>query len=120
MANGTLIRPVDLVAHRAYQEQLVRLMRSLTAETIDGGEVRLKAAMTDTAAFDAIVKFRRAHGLQIVDCDPLYYVAGLHRARIRHPAMTRAEVNWSEHWLIRRGLRCEVDTEFNPKPETKQ
>lgn len=116
--NGTPRQVVDLVLHSAYQEELIRLMRSLTTEVIDGGEARLKEALTDAQAFDAIVKFRRAHGLPVLECDQLYYVIGLHRARIRHSAMTLAEVNYSEHWLIRRGYGCAVDTEFNPKPET--
>lgn len=120
MANGTIIRPVDLVRHRAYQEELIRLMRSLTMEVIEGGEKRLKAAMTDAKAFSAIVVFRRRHGMPIVECDPAYYLIGLHRARIRHRMMTPAEVNYSEHWLIRQGHRCDVDTEFNPKPEAKR
>lgn len=114
MANGTLIRPVDLVRDRAYQEELVTLMRSLTVEGPDGS---LRAAKTDAQAFDAIVKFRRRHGLALLECDPSYYVIAMHRARIRHPAMTPAEVNWSEHWLIRQEHGCAVDTEFNPKPE---
>jgi hypothetical protein len=117
MSNGTHVAAVDLVRHGAYQAELVRLMRSLTRETADG---RVVAAMTDAQAFDAIVKFRRAHGLVLLDCDPLYYVIALHRARIRHKAMTPAEVNWSEHWLIRQDKGTDVDTEFNPKPEARR
>ena len=114
MANGAPIMVTDLVKDGAYQEELVTLMRSLTVEGPDG---RLRAAKTDAEAFDAIVRFRRRHGLQLLDCDPLYYVIGLHRARIRHTAMTPAEVSWSEHWLIRQEHGTDVDTEFNPKPE---
>jgi hypothetical protein len=134
MANGhRLVRPADLVRHAAYQRDLLTLMTSLTEEGPDG---RLREAKDDKAAFDAIVKFRRAYGLKVLDddpnCQPLFYVIAMHRAIIRHPHFTklaqaepvtadvmkaRAIINYSEHWLIRRGESCDVDTEFNPKPE---
>lgn len=128
MANGTPL-VTDLVRDRAYQRELLALMSSLTVEGPDG---RLREAKSDAQAFDAIVRFRRRHGLPILDTDPLHYVIGLHRAIIRHRALvTRARkappdddamrarslINYSEHWLIRRGYGCDVDTEFNPQPE---
>jgi hypothetical protein len=113
-ANGHVLLATDLVKHRFYQEELIRLLRSLTEEGSDG---RLRAAMTDTEAAIAAVKFRMKHGLEVLAVDPLIYAIGLHRARIRHKAMTPAEKNYSEHWLIREGHGTDVDTLFNPKPE---
>jgi hypothetical protein len=128
MANGH-VPVVDLVRHAAYQGELTRLMQCFTEEGPDGV---VRAAMTDAQAFDVIVAFRRRHGLVLLECDPLYYVIAMHRAIIRHPAFVRdAErippdhdamkargiINYSEHWLIRGGHGCDVDTEFNPKPE---
>jgi hypothetical protein len=128
-ANGrSFIDIRALVRHRAFQKELLTLMASLTEEGWDG---RVRAAKSDAAAFAAIVAFRRRHGLRILDCDPSYYLAGLHRAIIRHPHFVdRAEkmppdedamrargiINYSEHWLVRHGLNCDVDSEFNPAP----
>ncbi len=119
----------DLVRDRAYQAELIALMQSLTCEGADGA---VRAGLTDAQAFDAIVTFRRRHGLPLFDVDPLYYLIGLHRAIIRHAHFMRAAekippdadamrargiINYSEHWLIRQGYGTDVDTEFNPQPD---
>lgn len=119
----------DLVRDRAYQRELLELMASLTQEGSDGA---VRAAKTDPEAFSDIIKFRRKHGLKIIEAPPEYYLAGLHRAIIRHPHFTEAAevfpptpdamrargvINYSEHWLIRQGYGCGVDDEFNPKPD---
>lgn len=129
MANG--VPPItDLVRHRSYQDDLLALMTSLTEEGPAGA---MRAAKTDSEAFDAIVAFRRRWRMAVLDddpnCQPLYYVAGLHRAIIRHryfvaaargvgpdALKARGIINYSEHWLIRQGYGTDVDTEFNPKP----
>jgi len=129
MANGHGLPLIqNLIRERAYQQELVELMCSLTQEDANG---RVTAAKTAPAAIDAIIAFRRKHGLAILDCDPAFYLIAMHRAIIRHPKLkeradkmppdedamrARGVINWSEHWLIRNGYGTDVDTEFNPKP----
>lgn len=112
---------VDLVRHAEYQRELVALMHALTEEVIEGGEKRLKQRYSDATAMALAIFFRRRHGLPVDEhVDPMIYLVGLHRARIRHRAMSAAEVNWSEHWLIRNEFGCDVDALYNPRPVNTQ
>jgi hypothetical protein len=128
MANGHILA-TDLVRHAAYQRELLVLIHSLTEEGPDG---IVRAALKRPLELDACIAFRRCHGLLVdPNVDPLIYLVGIHRATIRHPVLMRAAekippdadamrargiINYSEHWLIRRGLGTDVDTEFNPAP----
>jgi hypothetical protein len=92
-----------LMAHAFYREGLTVVLKAL--RHVSGSE-----------AVDLAIKFRRSHGLPCPDCDQSYYLAGLHRAALRWPALTEEERNWSAHWLIREGYSTEVDQVFAPKP----
>jgi hypothetical protein len=147
MANGYAASGItDLVARAAYQRELAALMQSLTEEGPDGAVRAAKSdaqawdaiiafrrahvmpLLTDEQAADAARKMKPG---EVVD-PRLVYLVGLHRAIIRHPAFVRAAekippdadamkargvINYSEHWLIRQGFGCDVDTQFNPKPQ---
>lgn len=127
MANGHAV-VTDLVRHRAYQRELLALLYSLTNEDANGN---VTAACDDRIATAKAVLFRVRHGLLVdTSVDPIVYLIGLHRALIRHKTIVakslkgdmeaRGKINYSEHWLIRNGHRCDVDTLFNPKPEEKK
>lgn len=107
MSNGSPTAPL-LMRHLQYRDALTRLMRA-------------SVHVPDQDAIDKIISFRRLFGLECrADCDPQFYLVGLHRARLRWPALTPQEKTWSAHWLIRQGYSTDVDTVFAPRPAEKE
>lgn len=109
MSNGAPTA-ANLMAHLTYREALTRCMRAI---------VRMppEPALPDKLAIDKIISFRRAFGMPCPDTgDPMDYLIGMHRARLRWGRLTPEEQNYSAHWLIRQGYSTEVDTVFAPKP----